>query len=133
MRLAGDRLDGRGSAEERRLHRGERLVASIDVLIDQLSTMRGAAMKASQALSIFEFPGLDEAQSAHLQGRVAALRDDVPPVGWEQMRTVLATEWGAEPERVLAWIDPDRVAAASIGRVCGPVSAGTAHVADALG
>lgn len=93
------------------------MVATIDALVDQLSTMRGAAMKAGQALSMIELPGLDEAQSAHLQRRLAQLRDDIPPVGWKQMRKLLAKEWGAEPERVLARIDPEPVAAASIGQV----------------
>ena len=117
MRLAGDRLDGRGSAEEQRQRRGDRVVATIDALVDQLSAMRGAAMKAGQALSTMEFPGLDEAQSAHLQRRLAELRDDIPPVGWKQMRKVLVKEWEADPEEVLAWIDPEPVAAASIGQV----------------
>lgn len=117
VRLAADRLDGRGSAEDQLRRRGDRVVASIDALVDQLSAMRGAAMKAGQALSTLEFPGLDDAQSAHLQRRLAELRDDVPPVGWKQMRRLLTQEWGAEPERVLARIDPEPVAAASIGQV----------------
>ena len=117
MRLAGDRLDGRGSAEEQRQRRGDRVVATIDALVNQLSAMRGAAMKAGQALSTMEFPWLDEAQSAHLQRRLAELRDDVPPVGWKQMRKLLAKEWEADPDQVLASIDPQPVAAASIGQV----------------
>ena len=117
MRLAGDRLDGRGDAEQQRQRRGDRVVATIDALVDQLSTMRGAAMKAGQALSTLEFPGLDEAQSAHLQRRLAELRDDIPPVGWKQMRKLLAKEWEADPDRVLAMIDPEPVSAASIGQV----------------
>ncbi len=117
VRFAADRVDGRGSAEDQRRRRGDRVVASIDALVDQLSAMRGAAMKAGQALSTLEFPGLDDVQSAHLQRRLAELRDDVPPVGWKQMRKLLTKEWGAEPERVLARIDPEPVAAASIGQV----------------
>jgi predicted unusual protein kinase regulating ubiquinone biosynthesis (AarF/ABC1/UbiB family) len=117
VRWAGDRVDGRGSEEDQRRRRGDRLVATIDSLVDQLATMRGAAMKAGQVLSTVEFPGLDEDQAAHLQQRLASLRDDVPAVGWKQMRTVLAREWGDDPERVLASIDPEPAAAASIGQV----------------
>jgi predicted unusual protein kinase regulating ubiquinone biosynthesis (AarF/ABC1/UbiB family) len=116
-RWAGDRVDGRGSGEERRRRRGDRLVATIDSLVDQLQTMRGAAMKAGQVLSTVEFPGLDDAQSAHLQARLASLRDNVPAVGWKQMRKVVSSEWGDDPERVLASIDPEPAAAASIGQV----------------
>ena len=117
VRWAGDRVDGRGSDEDQRRRRGDRLVATIDSLVDQLATMRGAAMKAGQVLSTVEFPGLDEDQSAHLQERLASLRDDVPAVGWKEMRRVLADEWGEDPERVLEEIDPEPAAAASIGQV----------------
>ena len=117
VRWAGDRVDGRGSEEDQRRRRGDRLVATIDSLVDQLATMRGAAMKAGQVLSTVEFPGLDEDQAAHLQQRLASLRDDVPAVSWKQMRKVLADEWGEDPERVLEEIDPEPAAAASIGQV----------------
>ncbi|MGH2924719.1 MAG: ABC1 kinase family protein, partial [Solirubrobacterales bacterium] len=111
------RVDGRGSDEERRRRRGDRLVATIDSLVDQLQTMRGAAMKAGQVLSTVEFPGLDPDQNAHLQERLASLRNDVPPVAWKQMRKVIAEDWGDGPERVLASIDDEPAAAASIGQV----------------
>jgi predicted unusual protein kinase regulating ubiquinone biosynthesis (AarF/ABC1/UbiB family) len=116
-RWTGDRLDTRGTPDERARRRGDRIVATIDTLVDQLAVMRGAAMKAGQVLSTIEFPGLDEDQSAHLQARLSSLRDDVPAVDWKQMRGVLASEWGERPERVLAAIDTDPAAAASIGQV----------------
>lgn len=117
MRWAGDRLDTRGTADDRRRRRGDRIVATIDALVDQLAVMRGAAMKAGQVLSTVEFPGLDDEQAAHLQARLASLRDNVPPVNWSQMRRVLAADWGEPPERVLEHIDPVAAAAASIGQV----------------
>src|SRR3954464_8559613 len=102
MNWAGDRLDSRGTPEEQRRRRGDRVVATIDSLVDQLAVMRGAAMKAGQVLSTIEFPGLDPDQSEYLQERLASLRDNVPAVGWEQIRGVLAEEWGSPPEQVLA-------------------------------
>ena len=117
MRWTGDRLDSRGSAEEQRRRRGERIVATIDALVDQLAVMRGAAMKAGQVLSTMEFPGLDEDQSAHLQSRLASLRDSAPAAPWTQMRKVLTDEWGEAPERVLAHIETTPAASASIGQV----------------
>ncbi len=117
MNWAGDRLDSRGTPEEQRRRRGDRIVATMDALVDQLAVMRGAAMKAGQVLSTVEFPGLDEDQSAHLQSRLASLRDNVPPVSWKDMRKVLASDWGENPERVLAHIEPEPAAAASIGQV----------------
>jgi predicted unusual protein kinase regulating ubiquinone biosynthesis (AarF/ABC1/UbiB family) len=116
-RWTGDRLDTRGTPDQRARRRGDRLVATIDALVDQLAVMRGAAMKAGQVLSTIEFPGLDADQSAHLQARLSSLRDDVPAVEWKQMRSVLAREWGERPEDVLAAIDTEPTAAASIGQV----------------
>jgi predicted unusual protein kinase regulating ubiquinone biosynthesis (AarF/ABC1/UbiB family) len=116
VRWAGDRFD-RGTADDRQRRRGDRVVATIDSLVDQLAVMRGAAMKAGQVLSTVEFPGLDPDQAAYLQQRLASLRDDVPAVGWKQMRAVLEGEWGAAPEQVLESIDPEPAAAASIGQV----------------
>ncbi|CAN5474774.1 AarF/ABC1/UbiB kinase family protein [soil metagenome] len=92
-------------------------MATIDTLVDQLSVMRGAAMKAGQVLSTIEFPGLDADQSEHLQQRLASLRDNVPAVSWKQMRAVMAEDWGEDPERFLTEIDTEPAAAASIGQV----------------
>jgi predicted unusual protein kinase regulating ubiquinone biosynthesis (AarF/ABC1/UbiB family) len=116
-RWAGDRLDARGSEAEQQRRRGDRVVATIDSLVDQLAVMRGAAMKAGQVLSTVEFPNLDPDQSEHLQRRLASLRDNVPAVGWEDMREVLASEWGQRPEQVLESIETEPAAAASIGQV----------------
>jgi predicted unusual protein kinase regulating ubiquinone biosynthesis (AarF/ABC1/UbiB family) len=117
VRWSGDRLDSRGSAEDQRLRRGQRIVATIDALVDQLAVMRGAAMKAGQVLSTMEFPGLDHDQSVYLQSRLASLRDGAPAVSWKQMRAVLASDWGEAPEQVLAQIDTEPAASASIGQV----------------
>ena len=117
VRWAGDRLDGRGTLDEQRRRRGDRMVATIDSLVDQLAVMRGAAMKAGQVLSTVEFPGLEPDQAEHLKSRLASLRDDVPAVGWKGMRKVMAEEWGADPERVLESIEHEPAAAASIGQV----------------
>ena len=117
LRWTGDRLDVRGSPEQRRQRHGDRIVATIDALVDQLAVMRGAAMKAGQVLSTIEFPGLDPDQAAHLQQRLGSLRDNVPAVEWKTMRRLLEREWGEPPERVLAKIDTDPAAAASIGQV----------------
>lgn len=117
LNWAGDRLDSRGTEEEQRRRRGDRIVATVDALVDQLAVMRGAAMKAGQVLSTVEFPGLDEDQSEYLQSRLASLRDSVPAVSWKDMRKVLASDWGEPPEKVLDQIDTEPAAAASIGQV----------------
>ncbi|HEY5196152.1 MAG TPA: AarF/UbiB family protein [Solirubrobacteraceae bacterium] len=126
VRWAGDRLDGRGTAPEQARRRGDRMVATVDALVDQLAVMRGAAMKAGQVLSTIEFPGLEPDQAAYLQGRLASLRDDVAPVGWNRMRRVIEADWGEPAEQMLAAIDTEPAAAASIGQVYrGRTHAGT--------
>jgi len=116
-RWAGDRIDRRGDDDSQQRRRGDRVVATIDSLVDQLAVMRGAAMKAGQVLSTVEFPGLEPEQSAHLQARLASLRDNVPAVEWKDMRGVIAAEWEGEPDEVLESIEPVPAAAASIGQV----------------
>jgi predicted unusual protein kinase regulating ubiquinone biosynthesis (AarF/ABC1/UbiB family) len=93
------------------------MVATVDALVDQLAVMRGAAMKAGQVLSTIEFPGLEPDQAAYLQGRLASLRDNVEPVAWSRMRRVIEADWGEPADRVLAAIDTEPAAAASIGQV----------------
>jgi predicted unusual protein kinase regulating ubiquinone biosynthesis (AarF/ABC1/UbiB family) len=93
------------------------MVATVDALVDQLAVMRGAAMKAGQVLSTIEFPGLEPDQAAYLQGRLSSLRDNVAPVGWSRMRRVLEADWGEPADRMLAAIDEEPAAAASIGQV----------------
>ncbi|HWH12272.1 MAG TPA: AarF/UbiB family protein [Solirubrobacteraceae bacterium] len=127
VRWAGDRLDGRGTAPEQSRRRGDRMVATVDALVDQLAVMRGAAMKAGQVLSTIEFPGLEPDQAAYLQGRLASLRDNVAPVGWSRMRKVIEAEWGRPADQVLAEIEREPAAAASIGQVYrGRTHSGTA-------
>src|SRR3954469_25284859 len=117
LNWAGDRLDSRGTPEEQRRRRGDRIVTTVDALVDQLSVMRGAAMKAGQVLSTVEFPGLDEDQAAYLQGRLASLRDGAAALSWKDMRKVIASDGGERPDRVLADIEADPAAAASIVQV----------------
>jgi len=45
-----------------------------------------------------------------------SLRDSAPAVEWAQMRKMITAEWDQSPKRVLAHIDPEPVAAASIGQ-----------------
>lgn len=73
-------------------------------------------MKTGQVISTIEFPGLGEDQSAHLQARLSSLRDNVPSVDSNQMRVVLRREWGDRCEQVLASIESEPGADASIGQ-----------------
>ena len=81
LRWAGMRTANRVRTPERAAAaESERTAALVEQLVEQLGQMRGAAMKVGQMISMVEFDGLPEDEQDELQRRLAALRDDVPPV-----------------------------------------------------
>jgi len=48
---------------------------------------------------------------------LGSLTDQVPPVPWPELRAVLATAWGRNPDAVLEALDPVPLAAGSLGQV----------------
>src|SRR5476649_1181312 len=81
LRWAGMRTANRVRTPERAAAaQSERTAALVGQLVDQLGQMRGAAMKIGQMISMVDFDGLGEDEQDELQGKLAALRDDVPPV-----------------------------------------------------
>lgn len=48
---------------------------------------------------------------------LATLTDRVPPVPWPDVRAVLVDAWGAEPETMVDHLDPEPLAAGSLGQV----------------
>ena len=95
----------------------ERAAALINELVDQLSRMRGAAMKVGQMISMVEFDGLPEEQQEELQRRLATLRDGIPPVPFARLEKLLRKELGAPLGQVFSDFDEHAFAAASIGQV----------------
>src|SRR3954454_12134781 len=118
LRWAGMRTANRvRSPEQPAAARDERTAASVRELVDQLSRMRGAAMKVGQLFSMIDLDGLPEAQRDELQSKLATLRDDVPPVPFPRIEKLMRRELGAPLERVFADFDERAFAAASIGQV----------------
>ena len=119
--LAGG-LAGGGLAEgARRLAKGERPQMS-DLLLtpgnalrvtEQLSRLRGAAMKLGQMISL----DAGDVLPAELTAILARLRDDAHYMPPAQLNKVLTAEWGADWRRRFARFDPTPLAAASIGQV----------------
>ena len=97
--------------------RDERTAGLVGELVDQLSRMRGAAMKVGQLFSMIELDGLPEEQRTELESRLATLRDDVPPVPFSRLEKLMREELGAPVGRVFASFDERAFAAASIGQV----------------
>src|SRR4051794_20130025 len=113
LRWAGMRTANRARSPERAAAaRDERTTALVGELVDQLSRMRGAAMKVGQLFSMIEFDGLPEAQRTELQSKLATLRDDVPPVAFAKLEGLMRKELGTPLDRVFASFD-ERAFAAS--------------------
>lgn len=118
VRWAGMRTANRVRTPERAAAaQSDRTAALVNQLVDQLGQMRGAAMKVGQMISMVEFDGLPEDQQDELQRKLAALRDDVPPVRFADLEQLMRKELGGPLTRVFSDFDERAFAAASIGQV----------------
>ena len=118
LRWAGMRTANRVRTPERAAAaQSDRTASLVDQLVDQLGQMRGAAMKVGQMLSMVEFDGLGEDEQERLQARLAALRDDVPPVAFADLEKLMRRELGGPLRGVFSDFDRRAFAAASIGQV----------------
>ena len=118
LRWAGMRTANRVRTPERAASaESERTAELVQQLVEQLGQMRGAAMKVGQMLSMVEFDGLPEDEREELQRRLAALRDDVPPVRFADLEKMMRQEFGGPLSRVFRDFDEQAFAAASIGQV----------------
>ncbi len=105
------------SDEARERAQAKRTADVVEQIVVQLGKMKGAAMKVGQVLSTIEFPGMEEEGADRIQRRMAELRDNAPSVPWSQLEKLMTKEWGQPVAKVLADIEPDAMAAASIGQV----------------
>jgi len=48
---------------------------------------------------------------------LAALQDQVPPAAWDDVKRLMETEWGSSLDAIFHSVEPDPVAAASLGQV----------------
>ena len=118
LRWAGMRTANRVRTPERAAAaQSERTAALVGQLVEQLGQMRGAAMKVGQMISMVEFDGLGEDERTELQRRLAALRDDIPPVAFADLEKLMRQEFGGPLRRVFSDFDERAFAAASIGQV----------------
>ena len=102
LRWAGVRTANRVRSPDRAAAaNARRTAATVDEIVEQLSRMRGAAMKVGQMLSMVEFDELDDDERERLQARLAELRDDVAPVSFGKLEKLITTELGGPLQRVL--------------------------------
>ena len=130
LRWAGMRTANRlRSAERAEAAQQERTAALVNELVDQLSRMRGAAMKVGQMVSMVELDGLPEDQRMEVQTKLASLRDSVPPVPFSKLERLMREEFGGPLTRTFSEFEEQAFAAASIGQVHRAVTVGGEQVA----
>jgi predicted unusual protein kinase regulating ubiquinone biosynthesis (AarF/ABC1/UbiB family) len=102
--------DAADALERRHLEAAERMVAT-------LGKMKGAAMKIGQLASFIDTEFLPPEYRDLYQEQLATLRTQAPTMPWKQVHKVLEEEWEEPCEELLADIEHDAAAAASIGQV----------------
>ncbi|WP_267395185.1 MULTISPECIES: AarF/ABC1/UbiB kinase family protein [unclassified Sphingomonas] len=120
-RLAGGVAGGVIAEGARRLADGQRprmgdllmTPGNISRVADQLSHLRGAAMKLGQMISMDAGDFLPD-ELTQILSRLRDRAHHMPPA---QLQGVLARDWGKDWRRRFAWFDATPVAAASIGQV----------------
>src|ERR1700733_16297573 len=73
-----------------------------DQLVDLLGTMRGAAMKIGQSLSILDFGLVPDSHREEFQRKLAALQDRAPNVPWKKMAAQIENGLGERIDDVFA-------------------------------
>jgi predicted unusual protein kinase regulating ubiquinone biosynthesis (AarF/ABC1/UbiB family) len=107
----GRTREGKEAALERRqIEAAEQIVAA-------LGTMKGAAMKVGQVMSFLDIGLIPPEYRDEFQRKLGALRDAAPTVTFKEMRKVIEQELDDSVEEVFAELDPEPIAAASIGQV----------------
>ena len=105
-----------GSPDEQRRRAENDALAAADELITVLGSMKGAAMKVGQFLSLLDLGMVPAAARPAFTQKLAILRDNAPRVSSETMLGVVRAELG-DAMSAFAEIDPEPIAAASIGQV----------------
>lgn len=119
--MAGGVAGGVLAEGARRLARGERpqlpdlllTPGNVGRVTEQLSRLRGAAMKLGQMISL----DAGDMLPPELTAILAKLRDSAHHMPPRQLQQVLAAEWGADWRSRFAHFEATPVAAASIGQV----------------
>ncbi len=85
-------------------------------LVTVLGSMKGAAMKLGQMLSVIELDLVPDSHREQFREKLAALRDQAPQAPFSAMREVMEADLGPL-SGVFADFDESPTAAASIGQV----------------
>ncbi len=118
LRNAGTRMSMVGRSEELRARASEKAsIQAADQLVNVLGSMKGAAMKLGQMLSVLDLALIPEEHRQRFQTKLAVLRDRAPQVPFSSMQKVIEDDLRRPISEAFADFDTDAVASASIGQV----------------
>ncbi|WP_306355910.1 MULTISPECIES: AarF/ABC1/UbiB kinase family protein [unclassified Nocardia] len=116
-RGVGTRLSMLGRSDQVRQMLAERsALQAAQQLVTVLGSMKGAAMKLGQMLSVLDVDLVPESHRELFRLKLAELRDRAPEVPFPAMRQVIENDLGPI-SRIFADFDETPIAAASIGQV----------------
>jgi predicted unusual protein kinase regulating ubiquinone biosynthesis (AarF/ABC1/UbiB family) len=104
------------SERQREAARDEQILALASDLVTTLGSMKGAAMKLGQVISVLNFGLSSAAARTEFSQRLAPLFNQAPAVADAEMFRILDAELGAR-RSLIATIETPPVAAASLGQV----------------
>jgi predicted unusual protein kinase regulating ubiquinone biosynthesis (AarF/ABC1/UbiB family) len=94
-----------------------RQVETAKQIVAVLGTMKGAAMKMGQVMSLLDVGLVAEEYREEFQQELAKLRDAAPTVAFKQMRRVIEGDLEEPISAIFESFDEEPIAAASIGQV----------------
>ncbi len=96
---------------------GRQALEMADRLVKVLGTMKGAAMKVGQTLSVLDPGVVPGPYRDEFQAKLAQLQSMAPTVSFKDMKKVIEQDLGESLKAVFEDFDEEPVAAASIGQV----------------
>jgi predicted unusual protein kinase regulating ubiquinone biosynthesis (AarF/ABC1/UbiB family) len=106
-----------GSSDARRAAASRQQLKAAESLVKVFAGMRGAAMKVGQTLSAVDMGMVPEEVRPAFQEILATLQQNAEPVSFKAITKVIENDLGEKLKDVFADIDPEPIAAASIGQV----------------
>jgi predicted unusual protein kinase regulating ubiquinone biosynthesis (AarF/ABC1/UbiB family) len=106
-----------GSSDARRAAATRQQLKSAQALVKVFASMRGAAMKVGQTLSAVDLGMVPEEIRPEFQAILAQLQQGADPVSFKAITKVIESDLGGKLKESFADIDPEPLAAASIGQV----------------
>jgi predicted unusual protein kinase regulating ubiquinone biosynthesis (AarF/ABC1/UbiB family) len=117
IRTTGARVAAGRSPEARREAVIRQQLRAAHALVKLLGGMRGAAMKVGQLFSTLDLGLVPVEIRDEVLEILGTLQDDAEPVPFASIRKVIEADLGRRLQSVFAQVDPEPLAAASIGQV----------------